>query len=153
MRPENQIDKTVTLSDFINHTFFLHHTSAQRNFQMRFLLFQTVQITESSVNALICVIPYRTGIIDDEIRVFFRIGQAIAGLYQDSRKLLRISGIHLAPEGYYSGKEWTAKPFTLRFYILFCFFYVIILKLRFISYRQILLFIIHSDFHPSAFYI
>ena len=140
MRAKDDIHEPVALLQLFHDLRFLHHTAAQRDHHVRILLFDPPELSQTSVDSLICIFTHCTCVIDDKIRfLLFRLLRVSDSL-EDTGKLFRISGIHLASErGNAERKTPASRPAHL-LQIFFCSFHKIILPLRFLYRDQRFLF-------------
>ena len=78
-----QINKWIRFLDLIYYMLFLHHTSEKNDLHIRIAVFQTVQMTKSSIYFKVCIFADSTGIVDYNVR-FFIVLSVIADLIHDS---------------------------------------------------------------------
>ena len=95
MGSENQIYKSVALFQLFHHMRLLHHTAAESDQHVWIFSFDTVQLAKSSIDSLIRIFSDRTGIVDNEIRLFLLIDHRVTDLLKNSGQLFGVSGIHL----------------------------------------------------------
>ena len=128
--PENEIHETIAFFQLLHHFRLLHHAAAQRDHHMGIFLFDPAKLSQAAVDALVCIFPDRTCIVDDEIRLllirFFHVADAL----QDAGQLLGIPGVHLASEGGYAKSKRPAGRLRHFLKICLCFLYIIVLALR-----------------------
>ena len=63
--------------------------------EFRFVFLNALQVAKMAVYFLIGIFPDRTGVINDNICIFFFINFLITDLFHNSRHSLRLKGIHL----------------------------------------------------------
>ena len=88
-------------------------------------------MSKSSIDTLIGIVTDCTGVINHKIRILV-LYQFKSGTFQNSGKLLGISGVHLTAKGRYTAGCFPSKLLRKSFYIAFCFFDIIQLSLLFV---------------------
>ena len=97
MRSENQVHKRITFANLLNHRRLLHHTAAERDLHPGIFLLVSVQLAESAVYLLVCIVTDRAGIEDHKISLF-AVDDRKACLLQNTDQFFGVSGIHLTAE-------------------------------------------------------
>ena len=87
MCAENNIHMTVRFTNLVNNKGLLHHTAAQCNQHIRMSLLCPLHLSQTAVNTEISVFTYRTGIVNDKIRIL-RICFCITDAFQNARQFL-----------------------------------------------------------------
>ena len=104
---EDQVHEGIALSDLIDVALLLHHAAADRDFHIGIFLFEMADPAQAPEGALVRVVPDRTGVKDDKIRLF-GLNRLKSGCHQDPDQLFGISRVHLAPESDCAGSQFTA---------------------------------------------
>ena len=95
MGSENQIHERIILSDLLHHMLFLHHASEEDDLHLRVCSFDAFQMTQMSVDLLVCILTHRTGVKDHDGSLFRTIGLCKAHTKGHARHGFRLEGIHL----------------------------------------------------------
>ena len=103
MGSEDQIHEPVTLLQFFYHMGFLHHTAAERDHHMRFLLFHAAKISQAAIDTLVGILTDRTGIVNNKVCFVFFICLDITDRFQNTIQFFRVAGIHLTTKGSCTG--------------------------------------------------
>ena len=98
MRTKNKVYKWIGLPDLLHNMWLLHHTAKKHDLHIRVLVLQAVKMSESSINLKVCILTYRTGIVDHHIGIL-AILSVISDLVHDPGHNLRLFLVHLASEG------------------------------------------------------
>ena len=84
---ENNIHMTVRFTNLVNNKGLLHHAAAQCDQHIRMALLSTLHLSQAAVNTKIGIFTYRTGIVNDKIRIL-RICFCITDAFQNARQFL-----------------------------------------------------------------
>lgn len=94
---ENHINPRRALDDLL--AVLLRQTPADRDLHPRSGCFVRTQLPEMAIQFVVGVLPHRTRVEDDNIRILPFPSRLVSCLLQLTRKSLRVVDIHLAPEG------------------------------------------------------
>ena len=108
MRAEDQAHISEILPDLLDLVRLLHHASAQSDNHLRILFSVCGESPKPSVNTDIGILPDRTGIVQNKIRVF-TVCHLVACQCQNAAQLFRIALIHLAAKCDNAGLHPPAK--------------------------------------------
>ena len=134
MGAENQIHEPITLLQLLHHRQFLHHAAAQGDFHMGIFFLNGIQKSQPPVYLLVCIIPDRAGIVENKLRMLI-FCHLISNFLQNTDKLLTVPGIHLTPEGMYTGRRQPSVFLKKTLRILTTFRHKIILPGGFLQRR------------------
>ena len=133
---EDQVHERIGPVDLVHVGGLLHHAAADADLHHGILLFKMGDPAQAAEDPLVRVVPDRTGVEEDKIRVL-ALNLLITGRPQDARQLLRIPGVHLTAEGIDMEGQGPAQ-FRLQLVCQQpCLFYEIILS-RLLIFRRVL---------------
>ena len=99
VRTKYHVHDRIGLFQFCRHMFLLYHTAADGHDLIRFFLFCMDQRSHVSVNALLCVLPDRTGVDHDHVGLKFILRELISHLFQIPSDLLTVRLVLLTSVG------------------------------------------------------
>ena len=95
VRSENEIDKRIALSDFIDNSLLLHHTAAQSDYQIRIGLFEALYRTDIAVNSVLGVLTHGAGVVKNQVRLFNIVRKSVAERFKNTLDTLTVGNIAL----------------------------------------------------------
>ena len=153
MCSKHNIHKGIGLLQCLDDIRLLHHAAAQHDHHLRILLFQAIQIAETTIDLLIGIFPDGTGIVDDHIGIFLPLRLLISGILQNSQQFFGILSVHLTAHSQVKYPQRMSETLCLLLYQLPQRRNKIILSSRFLLRNpasQINIFYLHRMKHISV---
>ena len=91
VRTEHQIDIWIAFFDFIRYGLLLHHTAAQPDQHTCAPLLSRLESADVAKYAVLCIFAHSASIVDDQIRLFRRVGEAVSHLRKHTGYLLSVA--------------------------------------------------------------
>jgi hypothetical protein len=95
--PEDDVDPRGLLDHDV--LVLLRHAPPDRDLHAGVLRLDLLELTEGPVEAVVGVLPHRTGVEDDDVGGRAAGGGDVPGILQETGEALGIVDVHLAPEG------------------------------------------------------
>ena len=99
VRAEQEIYLRIAFLDFFDILILLRHAAAQRNDNVRTLFLEMAQCADIAECAVLCVLTYRAGVEQNEIRLFGRVGHCVSHLVQHAADAFGVRFVLLTAEG------------------------------------------------------